>query len=225
MQEVTLVLQRVQPLEQFIAQALLVREGALVKRGQLLVRFDRTRVRAAYEEAATKAAALKATLARLDAEVYGRKEPVFGKDLEGYASFRENQLALFQKRRLLFNEDIATLENLRDLAQQELDMNLPLQKSGDVSRAEILRLQRQVADLAGQIVSRRNRFLQDAQTDLSRAQEDLAGITQIMTQRREELELTEVRSPMDGVIRNVRMTTLGGVARPGDELMQIVKTK
>ena len=53
-------------------------------------------------------------------------------------------------------------------------------------------------------------------------QEDLAGITQIMTQRREELELTEVRSPMDGVIRNVRMTTLGGVARPGDELMQIV---
>ncbi|MEQ1673725.1 MAG: HlyD family efflux transporter periplasmic adaptor subunit, partial [Candidatus Nitrotoga sp.] len=32
----------------------------------------------------------------------------------------------------------------------------------------------------------------------------------------------EVHSPMDGIVRSVRITTLGGVARPGDEIMQIV---
>lgn len=205
-----------------VLEALMVREGAAVTKGQLLVRFERAKLRAAYEEAATKAAALKATLARLDAEVYGKDAPLFPKDLEGYKQFKDNQLSLFHKRRQLLNEDIGTLDKLRDLSQQELDMNLPLLKSGDVSRAEILKLQRQVADLAGQIVSKRNKFLQDVQTDQAKAQEDLSGVAQVMLQRRDELDLTEVRAPMDGVVRNVRLTTLGGVARPGDELMQIV---
>jgi len=34
-----------------------------------------------------------------------------------------------------------------------------------------------------------------------------------MAQRREEFVLTDVRAPMDGVVRNVRLTTIGGVLR------------
>jgi adhesin transport system membrane fusion protein len=205
-----------------VLDSLLVREGAAVTKGQLLMRFERTKLSASHEEAATKAAALRAQLARLNAEAMGRSTPEFPKDLDGYRQFKETQTALFQRRRQLLNEDIGTLEKLRDLAQRELDMNMPLLKSGDVSQAEILKLQRQVADLSGQISSKRNKFLQDIQADLAKAQEDLSGILQVMTQRREELVLSEVRAPMDGVVRNVRLTTIGGVARPGDELMQIV---
>lgn len=43
-----------------------------------------------------------------------------------------------------------------------------------------------------------------------------------MAQRKNELDLTEIRAPMDGTVRNVRITTLGGVARAGEEIMQIV---
>ena len=49
-----------------------------------------------------------------------------------------------------------------------------------------------------------------------------AGVLQILAQRKEQLNYTEIRSPMDGVVRNVRLTTLGGVAKPGEEIMQIV---
>ncbi len=205
-----------------VLEAMMVREGATVKKGDLLVRFERAKLRATFEEAATKAAALKATLARLDAEVFGRDAPAFSRDLDAYPQFTANQLSLFHKRRQLLNQDVGTLEKMRTLAQQELDMNMPLLNSGDVSRAEILKLQRQVTDLAGQIISKRNKFMQDNQAELSKAQEDLAGTVQVMAQRKEELDLTELRAPMDGVVRNVRLTTLGGVARPGDELMQIV---
>lgn len=45
---------------------------------------------------------------------------------------------------------------------------------------------------------------------------------QVLAGRREQLAYTEVRAPMDGVVRNVRLTTRGGVARPGDEILQIV---
>jgi adhesin transport system membrane fusion protein len=43
-----------------------------------------------------------------------------------------------------------------------------------------------------------------------------------MASRKNQLEHTEVTSPMDGVVRNIRITTRGGIARPGEEIMQIV---
>lgn len=198
-----------------------VREGAQIKRGQLLARFDKTKAEASYLESASKAAALRASVARLNAEVFGGV-PKFPPELAEYPEFRANQLSLFNKRQSAVREEISALTESRELVKTELDMNLPLLKSGDVSRAEILKLQRQVVDIQGQITNRRNKFLQDSQTELVKAQEDLEGVLQIVTQRKEQLGFTEVRSPMDGIVRNVRITTLGGVAKPGEEIMQIV---
>ena len=204
-----------------VLAALPVREGAQVKRGELLARFDKTRTEAGYLESAAKAAALKATVARLNAEIFGGT-PKFPPELAKYPEFRTTQLALFNKRQAAVREEIGALEQSRALIKAELDMNLPLLKTGDVSRAEILKLQRQAADIQGQITNRRNKYLQDTQTDLAKAQEDLAGVLQILAQRKEQLDYTEIRAPMDGVVRNVRLTTLGGVAKPGEEIMQIV---
>jgi len=198
-----------------------VREGAPVKRGQLLARFDKTKAEAGYLESAAKAAALNGSAARLHAEVFGG-EPKFPPELAQYPEFRANQLALFNRRQAAVREEVAALEQSLALVKAELDMNMPLLNTGDVSRAEILKLQRQIADIQGQITNRRNKYLQDSQTELGKAQEDLAGVLQIVAQRKEQLGFTEVRSPMDGIVRNVRLTTLGGVARPGEEIMQIV---
>ncbi len=204
-----------------VLAALPVREGAQVKRGELLARFDKARSEAGYLESAAKAAGLRATVARLQAEIIGG-EPKFGPELAQYPDFRATQLALFGKRQAAVREEIGALEQSRALVKEELDMNLPLLKSGDVSRAEILKLQRQAADIQGQITNRSNKYLQEIQTDLAKAQEDLAGVLQVLAQRREYLNSTEIRAPMDGVVRNVRLTTLGGVAKPGEEIMQIV---
>jgi adhesin transport system membrane fusion protein len=129
---------------------------------------------------------------------------------------------LFNKRQSAINEEIAALQKGLSLVKSELEMNLPLLQTGDVSRAEVLKLQRQVAEIQGQITNRHNKYQQDSQTDLAKAQEDLAGVMQILAQRKEQLDSTETRSPMDGVVRSVRLTTRGGVAKPGEEIMQIV---
>lgn len=200
---------------------LLVREGAQVKRGQMLARFDKTRTEAGYLESIAKAAALKATVSRLNAEIFGGV-PKFPPELGKYPEFRANQLALFNKRQSAVRDEITALEKSMRLILEELEMNMPLLKTGDVSRSDVIRLQRQLSDIEGQITNRRNKYLQDCQTELSKTQEDLAGITQIVTQRKEQLDYTEVHSPMDGIVRNVRLTTLGGVAKPGEEIMQIV---
>ncbi len=213
--------QVIQVMEGGVLTELPVREGTPVKRGQLLARFDQTKAEAGYLESAAKSAALMASMARLNAEVFGGA-PKFPPELDKYPEFRVNQLALFNRRQAAVREEAAALEKSKALIKEELDMNLPLLKTGDVSRAEILKLQRQLADIQGQITNRRNKYLQDSQTELGKAQEDLAGVLQIVVQRREQLGFTEVRSPMDGIVRNVRLTTLGGVAKPGEEIMQIV---
>ncbi|AKQ56819.1 HlyD family efflux transporter periplasmic adaptor subunit [Bordetella hinzii] len=205
-----------------VLEEMLVREGDTVKRGQVLFRFQQTRARAAMQESVAKVAGLKVVVARLQAEVF--ETPLrFEPDADAYPELRDNQIALMRRRQAALNEEIGALDRARKLAQEELSLNQPLVARGDVSRAEVLKLQRQVVDLAGQISNKRNKFYQDAQADLAKAQEDLEGARQVLAQRQDQLEHTEVYAPMDGVVRNVRLTTaLGGVARSGDEILQIV---
>jgi adhesin transport system membrane fusion protein len=110
------------------------------------------------------------------------------------------------------------------LQQQELDMNLPLLEQGDVSRADVLRLRRGVTDIRAQMVNVKNKYLQDLQAEYTKTEEDLVTAREILAQRQDALNDTIIRAPTDGVVKNVRLTTLGGVLRPGDEVLTIVPT-
>ena len=213
--------QVIQELDGGIVAAMLVKEGSVVKKGQILVRFDKLKTEASYLESQARAAALKAAIARLKAETYGG-EPKFPPEINKYPEIRGSQEMLFSRRQAAVNEEISALRQSLALAKTELDINLPLLQAGDVSKADVLRLQRQVAEIEGAIANRRNKYLQESQSDLSKSIEDLAGLEQIMAQRKDQLEHTVVTSPMDGIVRNIRITTRGGVARPGEEIMQIV---
>ena len=204
-----------------VLQSLMVKEGDTVERGQVLALLDRQKLRASYQETRSRELALRATVSRLQAEVVG-SEPTFAAENEGYPQFRANQLALLQKRRASINEEIASLRKLLELAQRELAMTAPLVTTGDVSQADVLKLERQVADLQAQITNRQNKYLQDTQTDLSRAEEELAGVQQMLAQRADLLSRTELRAPMRGVVKNIRMNTIGCTLKPTEELMQIV---
>lgn len=213
--------QIIQSLDGGVIEELLVKEGDTVQRGQVLVKLEDTRQSSGYLETRAKVVALATTVARLQAEVLGR-EPRFPKDIEHYPEYRENQMVLLQKRRSAIQEEVQSLEAMKVLAQKELDMTRPLLKTGDVSVTDVLRLERQVTDIQAQITNRRNKYFQDAQAELSKAQEDLESAEQIMAQRRDQLNQTELKAPLHGVVKNVRVTTRGGVLRPGDEAMQIV---
>lgn len=202
-------------------EQMLVREGDSVKAGQVLARIDRTKAETAYLETRAKAVSLAAASARLRAEVFGG-QPKFAPGIDDYPEFRHNQIDLLNKRRAALKEELDALDKMRALVEQELEMNLPLVKSGDVSRTEVLRLQRQVADLKAQMTNKRNKYFQDAQAELNKAEEDLASVKQTLAQRKEQLVQTELKAPVRGIVKNVKITTLGGVIRPGDEVMNIV---
>jgi adhesin transport system membrane fusion protein len=202
-------------------EEMLVKEGDVVNAGQALARLESTRAESGFLETRAKAAGLAATSARLRAEVFGRA-PQFPPEVKDYPEFRDNQLALFKKRSDALNEELKAIQEMKVLVEQELDMNLPLMKAGDVSRTEVLRLQRQVVDMQSQMTNKRNKYFQDAQAELNKVDEELASVQQLMAQRKNLLDQTELRAPLRGVVMNVRITTQGGVIRAGEEVMQIV---
>lgn len=200
-----------------------VKEGDTVQEGQLLVTLQKERAAAAVSDSNSKVAALRITLARLNAEVYA--VPLkFDSALLVFGDYIRNQTALYQKRQTALNEDLASLQSMQALAEAELSMNLKLEESGDVSKTDILRLQRSVADLKAQQSSRRNKYFQDAQAEMTKAQEDLSTQGEQLRDRSLVLEHTELVAPLNGIINNIRTNTIGGVIKPGETVMELLPT-
>lgn len=198
-----------------------VKEGQTVKRGELLVTLEKGRAQAAVDDSRAKVAALKITLTRLKAEVYG--VPLkFAPDLEAYGEYIRNQRDLYLKRKSAIDQDVAALNDMLDLARQELDMNRGLEKTGDVSKSDLLRLQRSVADIQAQINNKRNKYFQEAVAEMTKAQEELNTQQEQLQDRSQLLEHTELIAPSDGVVKNIKVTTLGGVVRAGDLVLEIL---
>lgn len=200
-----------------------VREGDLVRRGEILVVLDKVKLGAAVTESSSKVAALKSQMARIKAELYDRPL-VFPSDVLPYTEFVSNQQQLYLKRRAALSSDLSALQSMRRLMGEELNLNLPLLKTGDVARSEIIRMQRGIADIDGQISGKRSRYIQELQTEFAKTNEDLVTAEQISAQRNDALKATDLIAPTDGIVKNVRLTTVGGVLRPGDEVLQIVPT-
>lgn len=215
--------QLVQSPEGGVLTLLHVKEGQIVQAGQLLATLQKDRAAAAVSDSRAKVAALRITLARLHAEVYGTPL-VFDEALRTYTEYIRNQTDLYNKRQTAFKDDIRALENILVLAEDELRINRQLEASGDVSRTEVLRLQRSAADIKAQLASKRNKYFQDAQAEMTKAQEDLSTQSEQLKDRAQLLEHTELVAPMDAVVNSIKVTTLGGVVKPGETVLELLPT-
>jgi len=203
--------------------AIHVREGDVVQAGDLLVELDTIKLESATEEARAKVAALESRMARIDAELFDR--PLrFPASLDGYPDFTANQQQLFVRRNQSLASELNSLRSMADLQSQELALNEPLVETGDVARSEIIRMQRAIVETQGRISNLRASYVRDLQTEFTQTEEELVTARQVLTQREDSLRSASLIAPTDGIVKNVRLTTVGGVLRPGDEVLQIVPT-
>lgn len=215
--------QEIQASEGGVLTDLAVVEGEEVKAGQLLVVLEEERAKAAVDNSASKTAALTAKLARLNAEIF-EKPLVFPKGVQNYPEYVQNQRALYDRRRQAINEEVSSLEKMLVLARQELRMNEPLLEYGDVSQADVIKLSRQVADIEAQINNKRNKYFEEAQAEMTKAQEELDTELEQLRDRAQVLEEKRLMAPTEGKIKNINVTTIGGVVKPGEVIMQILPT-
>ncbi len=213
--------QEIQSSSDGVIEKLFVKEGQKVKKGERLIMMEKDKAQAGFDDSKSKVAALKAALVRLNSEVYG-KPLVFPAEVKEYPEYVSNQTELFKRRQQALNDEISALNESLQLAKQELSLNQPLLASGDIGATEVIRLKRQVADLKGQISNKRNKYFQDSQAEMTKAEEELSSKSQELEDRKITLEWMDILSPMDAIVKDILITTRGARVRPGDIIMALV---
>ncbi|MDE8602415.1 HlyD family type I secretion periplasmic adaptor subunit [Marinomonas sp. RSW2] len=178
--------------------------------------------------------------------VVNRELDLYNNRLE---SLRTNQASFQQQieqRKQEIVEQQAKLDNLKQsyvFSKEELDLTRPAFEQGAVSRVELLQLERQVNQLQGDLeatqlaIPRARSALKEAQSNLAEsdaqfraeAQEDLTSVKSKLDQLKEasvsledKVSRTQVRSAVKGIVKQIQLNTVGGVIKPGMNLMEIV---
>ena len=215
--------QDIQAVEGGVLTEILVREGEDVTKGQLVVTLEEERAQAAFANSSSKIAALRAKLSRLEAEIF-EKPLKFPDGIKNYREYVENQTQLYDRRRQAIDQDVSSLQKMMVLAQQELSMNEPLLEYGDVSQADVIKLRRQVAEIQAQITNKRNKYFEEAQSEMTKAQEELDSELEQLRDYSQVLQEKNLYAPTDGKVNNILITTIGGVVKPGEIIMEILPT-
>lgn len=213
--------QVIQTLEGGIISELYVREGDIVEQDQILAQLDLTKTEANVEESAARYRAALSDIARLEAEV-NQTDLVFPEELQPYAELIQAETRLYETRRKALEESISGLQYSLDLVEKELALTESLAKQGAASNVEVLKLQREASELKMKIIDRRSEYMIRAREELSDVQAEAASLESIIRGRTDSLSRLTLRSPVRGIVKNVAMTTKGGVIPPNGELMQIV---
>ncbi|MGH1473231.1 HlyD family efflux transporter periplasmic adaptor subunit [Yersinia proxima] len=213
--------QLIESLDGGIINELLVHEGAIINKGQILARLDPTRFQSNYGEAAARVWTLRASSERLRAELTGAAL-VFSVDTLKEPELVARETQFYLSRRQNLNETVSNLQQSLKLVQQELRMTEPLVAKGAASQVEVIRLQRQISDLRGKIDEARNQYAVRAREEQVKNNADLDAQLQVVSGKQDQLTRTTLISPVRGIVKDIQVSTVGGVLQPGGKLMEIV---
>ena len=180
-------------------------------------------------------------LARQQAEYTGRLDGLINQ-LEILA----RQILQKQQESQELTSKIKTLKSSLQLITRELDMTRPLAKKGIVSEVDLLKLERQVNDIKGElsslylmkpkvkaasdesILKRREAVLtynKEARAEMNELDSRLARLTEAQVGAQDKVDKAVITSPVNGTIKTIHINTLGGVVQPGVDIIEIVPTE
>jgi membrane fusion protein, adhesin transport system len=228
------LIQFVQSLEGGIVNELLVQEGDIVQKGVPLMRISDVKFASELGEVRERRIALAARVARLEAEAQGRTSVTFPDELspENIAP----ELSVFESRARKLAQDIDVLrqQELRltetlSILMREVNLTRNLFKQKVVPEIEMLRLERQLSEMRGQLAETKSKiehattaFRSQSEEDLAKSRADLAVLEETIKSAQDRVQRTELRAPVYGIVNRINVTTVGSVVQPAANVMEIV---
>lgn len=259
--------QIIQTAEPGVITELFVRPGQKIAKGDMLARLDKTPTSANLGEIEAKVRSLTAQLVRLQLENEGRID----EDYHCPADIRERaprvcraeedlyraRAANLKSRIKVYEEkaeqkrreaseavsNVARLKEAVGLAKRELDLIQPLAAKKMVADLDLIRAQRSVADVDGQLRSaleataraeagareaelqieeQKLIFRQTALTEMTEKRSELSVAEETTKGAAERLRRTDIRSPVEGVVNELYFNTQGAFVNAGDKILSIV---
>ncbi|MDM1737480.1 HlyD family type I secretion periplasmic adaptor subunit [Acinetobacter towneri] len=211
--------QIVQSLDPGTIKEMRVKEGDVVEKDQILLMLDDTRSAAVLRESEAKVANLEAMAARLRAESYGT---VIQFPAGISPDLQRRERAAYEARRRAVDDAVSGLQQSKAMLDREIGITAPMVAEGVMSEVELLRMRRQSSDLALQINEKRNQYAADANNELVRIESELAQAKENMAMRADPVDRSLIRAPLRGIVKNIKINTLGGVVQAGQDIMEIV---
>ena len=130
-----------------------------------------------------------------------------------------------------------------DVAQQQLAILGPAVAAGAASRVDLLKAQQEAQNYKSEMANAQASMpgarsaLQEAQSklgeavatfkaeaagELAKQQSDLATVKESMNEAQAKVGRTELRSPVKGTVKEIKVRTIGGVIQPAQDIMEIV---
>ncbi|TLM64977.1 MAG: HlyD family type I secretion periplasmic adaptor subunit [Deltaproteobacteria bacterium] len=149
---------------------------------------------------------------------------------------KQQEIAEMQSR-------LAQLERNYELARQQRDIAKPLAEQGVYPQVDYLAREREVANLQGdmdalrlaipraraaaeeirrRMSQRQAEYKAQSLDELNRRRVELKSLQEMMSAGADRVTRTDVRSPVRGTVKQLNLTTLGGVVKPGEPIMEIV---
>ncbi len=214
--------QIIQSLDGGIIDAIHVTEGDLVEEGTPLVQINDVRVESNVAEVQAKIDALTAAAIRLRAEVNGGT-PEFPEGLKQRSlKAVTTEMETFRTKRVSLQSMIASQRQQLDIAQNELALTEPLAAKGLVSDLDVLKIKRSIADNKSKMAEIRGRFVADSSIELGKVEAEIEALSAGMVGKKDTLKRTLIKAQKRGVVKNMKVATLGGVVQSGQEIMEIV---
>lgn len=156
------------------------------------------------------------------------------------AQVRQRELEIRQLR-----ERQRTIGGDLKLARERMRMSSELVEKSLTSKLDHLAVQREYEMLEGEVAGlaiqvpraqaaleetqlrlkeQGSRFRRDALEELAKNEPQIDRIREQLVVSTDQVRRTKVLSPTDGVVKDLRYTTIGGVVRPGEPIMQVVPT-
>jgi len=219
----TMNTQVIQNLEGGIVRQVFVAEGDTVEAGQRVVQMDSTQFESAFQELQEQRLALLLRRQRLEAErtLDGTfvPDPRFA---ELAPDIAQSELELFTARRQELNANIQTLSELARLRASEVEMLRPMVERSAVPEIDLIRAEQQSIEAEGNLITLRTEFERQRSEQFSDTLVTLRQVEEQIRARQDQLQRTDITSPVRGIVNRVAVTTVGGVVGSGDPLVEII---
>ncbi len=215
--------QIIQNLEGGILAELNVTEGDTVDAGHILARLYGTQYQSTVDDLTDQIAAHDIRRLRLEAEL--AEQDSFSPPPELAARVPDivaSEQTLLTARRSDLSSRIAGARAVLDQAAQEQDMVRRMADRGLAPEIELTRAEKALADARARLDEVTTQAELARADDYAKTQAELASLRQRLKLSQDQLSRTTLTAPMRGIVNRIAVTTIGGVVRPGEEILQII---
>jgi membrane fusion protein, adhesin transport system len=215
--------QIIQNLEGGILAELDVAEGDVVEQGQTLARLYGTQYQAAVDDLSDQIAALDIRRLRLEAEMAGSTDFTVPADLASRVpEIVASERALLIARQTDLDSKTSGAKALLKQSARELEMIEKMFKRDIAPEIEVTRARKEKSDAENRLNEVLTTSDLDRASEYSKTQGELASLRQKRKLSQDQLSRTILSAPMRGVVNKLSITTIGGVVRPGEEILQLI---